>query len=69
MKVISRSTIGCYLIPLCEFKFFRRICANLPEDGGSIGEGLPPVNDNRVVCQAKVEMSYSYRSRNVLFGQ
>lgn len=49
MKVINRSAIGCVFIPLCEFKFFRRICADLPEDGGSIGEGWPAVNDKRAV--------------------
>jgi hypothetical protein len=30
--------------------FFRRSCADLPEDDGSIGEGLPPVNDKRIKC-------------------
>ena len=29
---------------LFEFNFFRRICTDLPEDVGSIGEGWPAVN-------------------------
>jgi len=33
-----------------------------------IRKGILSVNENESECQAKVEMSYSYQSRNVLFG-
>jgi hypothetical protein len=53
MKLISRSAISSVFMLLCEFEFFRRVCEDLPEDGGSIGEGWPAVNHKWIDVKPK----------------